>query len=226
MAAARRLGYPAAVEESERIKRIIDRALHARLFRQRDQLLAGVPAQIEAFIPTSNVPAEQLSHDLSRLQGLESAEIVYLIGWLKTAARLTQGGDRAFFKQQAAHFEDRHPPPGLRVRWRFAPHTPPLGDLRVAPDVRRLTLGRRHLGAEPADFVPLTSAPWRISPKHVHVDVVDAQLHITRPPGAGMLGSPGADPYWLPRNGTRTLGRVADLDLGGALRVLIELHVG
>lgn len=203
---------------ADRLQQITDHAIDAGLFDHRVALLQHLPNRTRGAMVRLARPAEQLSSDLNFLHGLPASQIAHLIGWLRAAARLTVGADRAFFAAQIEQLERAHPPPGLRIRWRFAVNTPPLGDVRLPVDTRFAILGRRHL-CPPARFVPLISAPWRVSPRHVGIEVLADGLRIKRPGGAGMLDCEG----WLSVGASRVVGRTADLNLGGALRVLIEV---
>ena len=202
------------------LESIIDRAVDAGLFDHRAALLRHVPNRTRGAMRLTDRPAELLRSDVTFLHALPETQIAHLIGWLKAAARLTQSATQAFFAEQARVFEDRHPPPGLRIRWRFAANTPPLGDVIHPIAAGAVILGRRHLGKQIPRFLPLISAPGRVSPRHAVVELVDDAIRIKRPLQAGMLGCDG----WLKRGESRLVGRVADLDLAGALRVLVELN--
>ena len=203
----------------DHLEAIIDRAIDAGLFDDRAALLRHLPNRVRGEMPLLDRPADLLRSDLTFLHGLPSSLAALLIGWLKAATGITQGSTRDYFAQQARHFEDLHPPPGLRIRWRFAVNTPPLGEVRLPANTGPVVLGRRHLGQQPSGFVPLISAPWRVSPRHVGIEVLSDGQRIKRFGKAGMLGCDG----WLKVGESRVVGREATLDLAGALQVTVEL---
>jgi hypothetical protein len=204
----------------QRLQAIIDRALDAGLFDHRKALLRHIPNRTRGSMRITDRPDDQLRSDLHFLHNLLLNQTGLLIGWLRIAQRLTQGATHTFFGQQINHLTDLHPSPGIHIRWSFAPDTPRLGDVNLPPDTRMIVLGRRHSGKQVRGFVPLISAPWRVSKHHVGIEVLADGLRIKRPGDAGMLGCDG----WLPRGGSRVVGRSAVLDLAGVLRVTVEVR--
>lgn len=204
----------------DRIHTIFEHALEARLFGReaRARLLAVVPARIAAELDEFIKPADQLRADVTALDAMPLKGDPCLALWLDAAAALSED---PWFAAQAEVIRGMHPKAGVRVRWRFAPHTPQLGEVILPPEGGPYLLGRRH--PEPPDrFVELTSASHRVSPVHVAIEATDGGLIIRRWPGAGVM-----------RIGDERIGTAGEhqapsgtarLTLAGALDVLIEVN--
>lgn len=204
----------------DRIHAIVEQALQARLFGRepRAQLIGAVPARIAAELDEFIKPIDQLRADVIALDGMPLQGDPCLALWLDAASELTED---PWFAAQAQMIRSMHPRPGIRVRWRYAPHTPQLGEEILEKRGGAWHLGRRH-DNPPGRFLALTSATHRVSPVHMTIEATDHTLMIRRWPGAGVMR---VGDERLQTGGSRAItSSAARITLAGALDVLIEAN--